>query len=136
MRSVARSLVGAVHGRAVRPRCIKGGRERLACQGLPALLLAARLLVVFALVCTRSSGHLQWFVSVHLGIQQTAVAICCAPPSATQITAHREGVKQVRPCWVAHGRLTRHGWLVLVVASVTATATDCVWAYAMPMLQF
>ena len=42
--------------------------------------------VVFALVCARSSDHLQWFVSVHLGIQ-------CTGRGNLLLTVHHEGVK-------------------------------------------
>ena len=58
---------------------------------------------VCVLVCLGSSVHLLWFASVLLGSSVLAVVVCCAPPSAT--LRRIMGVKQVRPCWVAHGSL-------------------------------
>ena len=65
-------------------------------RGLPALLLATCHLVVFALVCIGSSDL-------------AVVCVCTSGhmlrPPLCHPTAHHEGVKQVCPCWVAHGRL-------------------------------
>ena len=104
----------------VRSRCIEGGRECLACGGVTCHAAGNLSPRVFVLVCLGSSVHLLWFVSVLLGNSVLAVVVLLCP-TLCHPTVHDEAVKQVRPCWVAHGRLQDMLVLVLVVASVTAT---------------